>query len=303
MRDAGSPAYQLLEEAEQVRLAPGWDPWRAPRATQLFLLCAWNAFALQATADHALDAGGARGAGTVPLAVVAFARSCLAPVPLWIRAARFAQANPSYRVNASLPSAFPAWPLFEPARIAHVRALRAAFDAVAPRAEYDLGRLVETVTAAGERELAELNLIRTELHTAFAFAEGLEARAQGHEQLREVCQTITRALASGFTLGQLVAMPTLVERLRLEGYRVDSSDSVSVPLTTIAIGSPVVDRNDVIVGRVVRLEGETKLGDVTGVIVSTGAFAANRRVRVDQLRAVEPGIVRLSVAKDELEPE
>jgi hypothetical protein len=301
LRDAGSPSYQLLEEADQLRTAPGFDPWQAPRTTQLFLVCAWNAFALQATADHVLDAADPAAHGTVPLAVLAYAQSCFAPVTAWIRGARFAQVNPSYRISTALPAAMPPWPLFERARRAHVRALRAAYEAVAPRAEYDLRRLVETVTPAAQGQLAELNLVQTEVRTAFAYAEGLDARARGPAQLREVSQAIARALGSAFTLGQLVAMPSLVARLHIEGYRVDSSEAISVPLTTITVGCPVVDRNDDIIGRVVRLEGETKLGSVSGLVVSTGAFSPNRRVRVDQLRAVAPGIVRLSVLEDDLE--
>jgi hypothetical protein len=300
LRAAGSPAYQLLEEAEQVRLEPAWDPWQAPRSTQLFLVCAWNAFALQAAADHLLEAGEP---DRVPLTVLAFAQSCLVPVPGWVRAARFAQANPSYRVSTALPAPLPPWPLFERARRSHVRALRAAYDAVAPRVEYDVVRVVESAPPDRQRELAELNLVRTEMRTSIAFAEGLDARARGPEQLREVVEAIARALSSAFTLGQLVAMPSLVERLRLEGYRVDAADEPVVPLTAIEVGCPVVDRNDEIVGRVVHLEGELALGNVTALVVSAGDFTADRRVSIDQLRAVEHGIVRLAVSKEELAAE
>jgi hypothetical protein len=49
-------------------------------------------------------------------------------------------------------------------------------------------------------------------------------------------------------------------------------------------------------------EGEPSLGSVTSLVISVGTQSADRRVRVDQIRAVEPGLVRLDARKVELEP-
>jgi hypothetical protein len=63
-----------------------------------------------------------------------------------------------------------------------------------------------------------------------------------------------------------------------------------------------VDRDGTPIGMVIRLEGEPALGSVTGLVISLGSHSADRRVRIDQLHAVERGIVRVAAGKAELEP-
>ena len=302
LRAVGASAYSLAEEAEALRLEPGWDPWRQEPGAQLFVLCAWNAFALQTMADHLLASDARPDAPTaelVPEALLVFAQECYAQVMTWVQSARFAQANEAYRLTTLLPAALPAWPRFEQTRSVHVRALQKAYEAVAPRAEYELGRLVQSAAREHARELAEMKLLGVQMHTSIEFAGGLQSHAQSHEQLREVRDDLVRALGCAYTLGQVIAMPSLVERLQLAGFRANPSNPV--PLTAIAIGWPVVDRDGIRIGTVTRLQGEPALGSVTGLVVSLGAESADRRVRTDQIHAVERGIVRLAAAKAELE--
>ena len=182
LRQVGTSAYPLADEAEQLRAATGWDPWQQERATQLFLVCAWNAFALQTTADHLFELDAERVSETT----LAFAQSCLAQVESWVQAARFAQANAAYRVSTALPAALPSWPKFEETRLEHIRELRAAYEAVAPRAEYELKRLERTAAPQQADELAEMNVIAAQMHTSLESAEGLNSHARSHQQLQEV---------------------------------------------------------------------------------------------------------------------
>lgn len=302
LRQVGTSAYPLADEAEQLRSATGWDPWQQERATQLFLVCAWNAFALETTADHLLELDAAPGSSRterVSETTLAFAQSCLAQVESWMQAARFAQANAAYRVSTPLPATLPSWPKFEETRREHIRELRAAYEAVAPRAKYELKRLEQTAASQQADELAEMNVIAAQMRTSLEFAEGLNSHARSHQQLQEVSGHLVRALGCAYTLGQLVAMPSLTERLRLAGYRAHGSSTP--PLTVIDAGWPVMDRDGTLIGRVIRLEGETALGSVTGLVISVGGFSARRRARIDQIRTAEAGVVRLSVAKDALE--
>jgi hypothetical protein len=303
LRTVGASSYSLAEEAESLRLEPGWDPWRQEPGPQLFILCAWNAFALQTTADQLLAADARADpstAGRLPASTLAFAQSCYTQAMTWVQSARFAQANAAYRLKTPLPAAFPTWPQFGPTRSVHVRALQEAFEAVAPRAEYELGRLIQTAAPADARALAEMHLLVAQMHTSVEFAGGLRANAQSHEQLREACRELVQALGCAYTLGQVVAMPSLAERLELAGDRVGVSDHP--PLSAIGIGWPVLDRDGVRIGTVTRLEGEPSLGSVTSLVISVGMQSADRRVLVDQIRAVEPGLVRLDARKAELEP-
>jgi hypothetical protein len=258
--------------------------------------------ALQTTADHLLAADAHADPlteGLLPKETLAFAQSCYTQVMTWVRSARFAQANAAYRLTTPLPAALPAWPRFEQTRMVHIRALQDAYDAISPRAEYELGLLLQTAAPEHARELAEMNLLVTQMHTSVEFAGGLRSRAQSHQQLREVCDDLVRALGYAYTLGQVVAMPSLIERLQLAGYRANPSNDV--PLTAIAIGWPVMDPDGMRIGTVARLEGEPALGNVTGLVISLGMQSADRRVRIDQVQVVERGIVRLAASKAELE--
>jgi hypothetical protein len=302
LRTAGASAYSLSEEADALRAEPGWDPWDQSPGTQLFVVCAWNAFALQTTADQLLASGAPPDALTaelVPEVTLAFAQDCYTQVMGWVQSARYAQANEAYRPTMPLPAALPVWPRFGEARLEHVRALQHAYDAVAPRAEYELGRVIQTATPKHERQGAEMNLIAARMHTCVEFAGSLGSHSQSHQQLREACDNLVSALGCAYTLGQLVAMPSLVERLQLAGFRANPSDDV--PMTAIEVGWPVMDHSGAFVGTVSELEGELALGRVTGLVVSLGTQHADRRVRIDQLQAVERGVVRLAGGKADLE--
>lgn len=285
-RSVGGGAYTLAEEAEAIRGAPGWDPWRQPPQTQLFLLCAWNAFALQSIADHALPAE-----EVADEAIVAFAQACLVEVPTWIAAARAVRADPEYRPPTPLPSAMPVWPRVAAATRDHARVLAAAADAVAPPAEYEASRLQEGAPAA---TAAELRLQVEQLHTALEFAGALRAKAATRGELGEVCGQLFRAVQGAYALGQLTAMPSLLERLRP-----DDRDG-SPLLTAIASGWAVEDEHGTPVGRVQVIEGEPALGVVSGIRISTGPFSPDRRATAAQIASCRLGVVRLRVAADAL---
>lgn len=295
LRTVGASAYSLAEDADSVRLEPGWSVWTADVGQQLFLVCAWNAFALQTIADHVIVAD----AELAPESTLAFAQACYPQVLNWIEAARSAQASGAYRLRTALPAPLPPWPRLERTRTDHVRALQSAYDATAPRAESELGRVIQSAPVEHGRDVAEMRVLAAEMHTCAEFAGGLRSRAHSHEQLREACDELVRALGRAYTLGQVVAMPSLVERLQLAGYRAHPTDAV--PVTAIAVGWLVVDRDGARVGTVTRLEGEPALGNVTGLVISVGAQSADRRVRLDQLGSVERGVVRLAAGKAELE--
>jgi hypothetical protein len=303
LRRAGAAAYELAEDAEGRRQAPGWSVWGESRDAQLSLVCVWNAFALQTAADQLLESDWRNDPATdgfLPESMLAFAQQCYGQVVRWLEHARCVQADPSYRPKAMLPAALPVWSQLEQVRLVHVRGLRDAYDALAPRAEFDLARLAATAPA-GQRELGEMSILAERMRSALERAGALGSHARSRAQLAEQLRLLVQSLGFAFTLGQLVAMPSLVERLELVGYRVDSAEKTAVPVTAIERGWPVLDCDGTRIGTVVGLEGEPELGHVTGLAVSLGLFSANRSVRIDQIQGVERGVVRLCVDKSVLD--
>lgn len=269
-----------------MRSAADWDPWAQPPQAQVFLVCAWNAFALQSIADHVLPTD-----DVADEAVVAFAQACLVEVPTWIAAARAVTADAQYRPGVALPSALPVWPRVAATTHDQARVLAAAADAVAPPAEYEASRLQPSAPP----ELgAELRLRVEQLRTALDFARALHAKASSRGELAELCEQLARALHGAYTLGQLAAMPSLLERLRTD-------DRGGAPLlTAIARGWAVEDVHGAPVGRVDEIEGEPALGVVSGIRIATGAFSQDRRATAAQIASARLGVVRLRVAAEAL---
>jgi len=297
LRAAGAAAYSLAEEADSARQAEDWDPWTQGTSTQLVSVYTWNAFALQTTADQLV---GDNAEASVEPSLFSFAQACYTQVQDWVESARLAQANPAFRTRTPLPTSLPPWPRFERTGLDELRTLRRVYDALAPRAEFEFGRVAAKPPPDKAGIFAEMKLVEAQMQTTVQVADGLNAHAHGPEQLREVQDSLVRALGCAFTLGQIAAMPSLTERLRLSGYR--ANPALPVPLTAVEPGWPVVDSSGAPCGTVAGLEGEPELGQVTAILLSPGATSANRRVHLDQLGALEAGLVRLAVAPDRLEP-
>jgi hypothetical protein len=299
LREAAAAAYGLAEEAERLRDEAGPDPWHHERRVRLFSLCAWNAFGLQTIADRLLDADAKAEpltAGLFPEPVFAFAQECYERAMTWVRHAECAQADDAYRVGTSLPAPLPPWEQSE-AKDVHVKALLAAHDGLAPRVEYDLGRLQPLVTHERTGEVAEMNRTAAQMRASIEFARRLAAHAHGSEQRREARDHLLQALGCAYLLGQFVVMPSLTRRLDVAR---DPSDRGEV--SSIRAGATVVDVQGTPVGTVVRVEGEPELGVVSGLVISVGIFSAERRARIGDIGSVARGVVRLTTTAAELEP-
>jgi hypothetical protein len=175
LRQAGSWAYSLADEADRIREEAGADPWQRERGTQLFLVCAWIAFALQTAADQLVDSDARADpltAGLLPEATLAFTQACYVQAITWVRHARCVQADAAYRVNVPLPAALPPWQQSAQTSDVHLRGLRDAYEAVAPRAEFELGRLAAATPPERTGALADLKLLAAQMRTALEFAGG-----------------------------------------------------------------------------------------------------------------------------------
>jgi hypothetical protein len=300
LRQAGAAAYSLAEEADEVRAAPDWDPWRADRSTQLFLVCAWVAYASQLIGDRLIEADAQADpltADRAPAGMVEFARECYALAAEWVSAARFAQATPSFKPPA-LPATLPRWRILEVTTAGHVEAFRQVFEAVGTVAQYELEQLKARAAQHGA-ELDQMSLVAARMRTAADRAAALATNARGFEQLHPVREALIDAIEEAFLLGQLVAAPTLAERVQADDFR--AGTVAQPPSALIRRGWPVVDRDDLPIGTVSAVEGDPALGAVSGIRIDIGPSFACRRARRDQIRAIGVGVVRLAVTKDALE--
>lgn len=224
MRHAGGSIYAELTEVEKTRaqmLVDGHDLWTASPALGGHLLATWNAFVLQTLGAGLLDADYTADTGTVGyLPPVTFdqAWSWLSTAEGWLSQARQARANPDYdpRTEMRLPADPPAWAEVEPCPHAHLAAMLAAIPPVREHAElalYDLQRCA----SADERRSAvnSLRQLAAEAGTAAEYAVSLRS-PDASQGLHELIEThLKRALTIWFHIGQLAALPALVERYRV----------------------------------------------------------------------------------------
>jgi len=288
-RGAGTAAYSLLDEAAA---ADGDD-----RGTRLFRACAWNAFALQTIAETLIDVDAADDpatAGYVPRATLFFARACVDRVPDWIRLARIAQSDPDARVRG-LPARLPPWRSNEPTRHGELHGLRTAYESLEARVDADLRAL-----AADPRVLVRLRRVRAEMESAAEYAGAISLRDAGPADRGEARWRLLSALERAFLLGQLVALPSLVEIVDARDESADAEPAAGASWLHIEAGWPVRDRDGLTVGLVQRVRGDRDTGELQGLDVSPGIASAIVAVPASALGLVDAGEVRLSVRGSDL---
>ncbi|HEY2372763.1 MAG TPA: hypothetical protein VGH82_09465 [Gaiellaceae bacterium] len=278
-------AYGLLEDADG---SLGDD-----RASQYFRLCAWNAFALQTIADRLLDADTAADPGTVgyvPRETLAFARACYDQVPDWLYLARGMRSDPDPRVADRLPARLPLWEHYEPTRASELRGLQDAFEALQARTETKVNALSGT-----DRVCAELRHLCAQMRADADYAEQVGVRGSGPVERGEARSHLLSALHRAFMLGQLLALPSLVEVERVEqDHEEDLPLSESPSWLQIGPGWAVVDSGGTRVGVVVRVLGDRATGVFDGLDIAAGVESAGRRVSPKEIAAIRRGEIQLS---------
>jgi hypothetical protein len=233
-RRAGQAVYDLLRQVEERRLAlkiQSLNPWTVDPATQAQFLCAWNAFVLQTLGDRFLEAdyeANPTTAGYVPPITAEQALAFYTQVESWLNRAYQAGINPDYRLDASLPANLPVWGGNESCPNTHLDGMVAAT------------RLLRTHTeaaiAAFESEAlpADKQVVVNQIHQLLAsatseaeYAEQLWAPNLPQEVHEKVEQHAKSALEQYYHLGQILAMPQLLDRSQTFETRSSSSFSAS----------------------------------------------------------------------------
>jgi hypothetical protein len=286
-RRAGTAAYALAEEASAT---DGTD-----RGTQLFKVCAWNAFALQSIADTILDLDAKDDpstAGYVPRSTLRFVTACIEEVPRWIRNARVVQGDPSIRLGTTLPALLPRWRFDESTRMSELRGLRAAYECLQPRVESE-------VESSG---IAEARRLFAEMTSTADYAAMMLRPDSGAVDRGEVRWRLLQALGGAYALGQVLAMPTLAELARVSRER-DEGLPLSANSSWLQIGDrwPVLDAKGDRIGAVERVRGDRSTGLFEGIDVDVGSDRATLTVPAAVVARIGSGEVRLSIRQDEVQ--
>lgn len=215
-RRAGLGVYDLLEsaEAERAELSAAGAS-EVPHATRCFLLCTWNAFALQTLGDAFVDAdyaAGPRTVGFVPPVTKEQALSFYGEVESWMGHGHGARSNPHAELPMALPAELPAFVEVEPCPREHLQAMLSAARVLGRHAE-TASLDAERLPGADERQLAELRALLASAANAAAYAERLYGDGSVAQELHErIERSIQEALSGFYLAGQLAAMPDLVGR-------------------------------------------------------------------------------------------
>ena len=287
-RRAGKIAYSLVEEADELE---GDD-----RGAQLFRLCAWNAYAYQTIVDKLIENDACEEpatAGFVPRSTLHFAGPCVDQVPQWISYARMAQNDPALQLGARLPASLPEWIHDEPTAVSELVGMRAAYEALQPRVESSLQALAGSGRLETE-SLAQMRRMLAEMTSAAEYASALLRPGLGPADRGEVRWRLLDALGQALELGQVVAMPTLLEVVRAR-HRRDERVPLAAGLSwlEIELGWHVCDKAGAPVGRVVRVRGDHTTGVLEGIDVATTSDRPDVAVPADDIATIAPGEVVL----------
>ena len=235
-RRAGGAAYQDMLDAEQLRAdlaAYGGSQWiaRSHQASQL--LCAWNAFALQTLGDRLVEAdyqADPRTAGFLPPVTAEQAAVFLGEVEQWSARARRAASDETYDITAEIavPAPLPEWVKAEPCPRAHLTAMLAAAGAMRGGAE---AALADLFTAPPPRAKANAGSrvkgLAAEADSVVSFGESLWSPDATDEVHEKVENSLQRGIAAYYRLGQLLAMPALLDHAEVTAIPVAGT---SLPL-------------------------------------------------------------------------
>jgi hypothetical protein len=287
-RRAGSIAYSLAEEADATE---GTD-----RGAQLFRLCAWNAYAFQTLVDTLIDCDARADpatAGYVARSTLRFVDPCVDQVPQWIRYARMAQGDPNLHLDNRLPASLPEWLHDEPTTGTELVGLRTAYEALQPRVETSLQALAAS-GSADPGTLAQLRRMLAEMTSAAEYAVALLRPDLGPVDRGEVRWRLLDALGQAIDLGQVLAMPSLLDVVSTQRRRrgdVPFDDGRT--WLEIDPGWVVFDRDRRKVGTVGSVRGDRITGELDGIDVATAADRPDVVVTPDEIATIGTGEIVL----------
>jgi hypothetical protein len=191
---AGSDAYDLLDQFS----APGYAR-----------LCAWNAFVLQTYGDKLLAAVPTPGFASPETAEqVAMLYQFVGG---WIARARQAAADPAYRLDVYVPQALPHHWQTSPRTVEQLTGMRDAFQTAQASLAADLSAYDDD-EATGSR----LKALGLAVDSTADYLDKLWTHEPGPELRSTLGATLTDGLGRAYQLGQVLAVPDLLEEIHAQ---------------------------------------------------------------------------------------
>jgi len=237
-------------------------------------------------------------AGYVPRSTLRFAGECVDQVPGWIRLARIAQTDPDARVRG-LPARLPVWRSTETTRRGELHGLQTAYEALEARVDGDV-RALAAAAGTDPGVVVQLRRVRAEMESAAEYANAISLRDAGPVDRGETRWRLLSALEHAFLLGQLVALPTLIEVANAHDAGGDVEPAARASWLQICPGWPVRDCDGTKLGLVQRVRGDRDTGEFHGLDVTSDIASAIVQVPPAAVALIDAGEVGLSVRGSEL---
>lgn len=217
-RRAGQSVYDLLKQVEDRRLElkiQGLNPWTVNPSNQVQFLCAWNAFVLQTLGDQLLEAdyqADPSTAGYVPPMTAEQALAYYSQVESWLNRAHQAQCNPDYHIDEYLPADLPPWEESESCPNTHLDGMVAATRLIRTHAEAAIATFeAETIPKDKQPTIHQIRQRLAAANSEADYAEQLWKPNVPQSVHPNIERHAKAALESYYQLGQILAMPQLLE--------------------------------------------------------------------------------------------
>ncbi len=243
---ASIPVYEMLDHVEQKRQEIkilGNHPWDMSAATQAEILCAWNAYALQLLGDQFVEADfrlNPATAGYLPAITADQVLAFYTQVEPWLSRARQAHSNPNYRLDVGVPAQMPQWSEVEPCPNAHLHGMLEAMRALRDHALIAFAFFAETESPADKQDAVNhARQLWAAAKSKADYAENLWGGNPSRELHERIEEHVKEAIERLYLLGQLLAMPPLLEAdLKRQTVRPSPKPAEATPRMGPALPGP-----------------------------------------------------------------
>ncbi len=222
---AGTVVFDLMLQAELQRQRfqdQGLTPWTTPLNHQIQYLCLWNAFTLQTLGDQLLSTDyrlNPSTAGYVPPLTARQIETFYQPIEVWLSSAYQAQQNPQFDIpdlGIATPVTLPQWLTLKEMLNgkSYSKELERYLEGLLNAAVF-LSLHIKSALALFEPEATnhKLHQLHADAVTTQDYVMQLWGEARSEGLYDKIENGIRYVIEAYFLLGQLLSMPSLIEKL------------------------------------------------------------------------------------------